>query len=227
MDRNSRGPRQLKIQLLLERQLRPLRATHVIAIGAAVTAGTVLAQAVGQWIDFRVFHLSMKVLDSNHHASIFGAVSILAQTGAAVAIALRAAQPNRHRFLWLSLGVLVAVLVFVRTFAAYDAILLLPPLAAVFGLLSALTLRDPLRVRVLVSSSLAMLALSLVLHSVGLAANATSSALPWTSAYQLTAMLKHGAELAGWMLLATAMAATMTTPSASRSNLALGRPATG
>ena len=50
------------------------------------------------------------------------------------------------------------------------------------------------------------MATSLLLHKVGLAADA-STASDYTWAYQITSMVKHGAELAGWMLLATGIAA--------------------
>ena len=46
----------------------------------------------------------------------------------------------------------------------------------------------------------------MLLHKVGLAADA-STASDYTWPYQITSMVKHGAELAGWMLLATAIAA--------------------
>ena len=45
--------------------------------------------------------------------------------------------------------------------------------------------------------------------SVGLDADATTLN-PGTWAYQLTVILKHGAELAGWLLLATGLAAAST-----------------
>jgi hypothetical protein len=63
--------------------------------------------------------------------------------------------------------------------------------------------------------SLALLAFSFALHAVGPQADASNTSVYGTSAYlathtwayQATGMIKHGAELAGWMLLATAMAA--------------------
>ena len=47
---------------------------------------------------------------------------------------------------------------------------------------------------------------SLLLHKVGLAAD-SSTASDYTWAYQITGIVKHGAELAGWMLLATGIVA--------------------
>lgn len=55
-------------------------------------------------------------------------------------------------------------------------------------------------------AGLVLMATSLLLHKVGLAAD-SSTASDYTWAYQITSMVKHGAELAGWTLLATGIAA--------------------
>jgi hypothetical protein len=47
---------------------------------------------------------------------------------------------------------------------------------------------------------------SLLLHKVGLASD-SSTASDYSWPYQLLSMIKHGAELAGWMLLATGIIA--------------------
>ena len=68
-------------------------------------------------------------------------------------------------------------------------------------------------------ASLVLLACSFALHAVGPQADAagnTAYLAEHTWAYQLTGMLKHGAELAGWMLLATGMAVAVSTADAVR-----------
>ncbi len=80
------------------------------------------------------------------------------------------------------------------------------PLALVFLTLCWLTWRDPGPVRAAVWSGLVLLAVSLLLHKVGLGAD-DSTASDFTWAYQIDSMVKHGAELAGWMLLATGIVA--------------------
>lgn len=182
--------------------------------GFFLTAAMVFAQTASQWIDFRFFDLRLTVLDSDHHASVFGAMSILAEVSAGAAIALRAV--SRRGRVWLPVAVLVGVITFPRAlmryvpaFGHYDVPILVAPLSVVFVMLCALTLRDPTRVRFVAWASLILLGCSFALHAVGPQADAVRTTYPETHAwaYQLTGMLKHGTELAGWMLLATAMVA--------------------
>jgi hypothetical protein len=182
--------------------------------GFLLTAAMVFAQTASQWIDFRFFDLRLTVFDSDHHASLFGAMSILAEVVAGAAIALRAVSMRRR--VWLLVAALVGVLTFPRAlmryvpaFERYDVPILVVPLTVVFVVLCALTFRDPRRVRFVAWASLILLACSFALHAVGPQADAVRTMYleTHTWAYQLTGMLKHGAELAGWMLLATAMVA--------------------
>ena len=183
--------------------------------GLLLTAAVVFAQMASQWIDFRLFDLKLRLLDSDHHASIFGAISIFAQAVAAAAIGLRAF--SMRRVAWLLVAVLVGVLTVPRAlmryepaFERYDVPILVAPFTVVFVVVCALTRRDARRVQFIVWGSLVSLASSFALHAVGPQADADGSKsylAAHTWAYQATGMLKHGAELAGWMLLATAMAA--------------------
>lgn len=183
--------------------------------GLLLTAAVVSAQTTSQLIDFRLFHLRLGVLDSGHHASVFGAISILAQAVAAAAIGLRAVSTRRLALLLVAalVGVVTvprALMRYEPAFERYDVPILVAPLTAVFVVVCALTFRDPRRVRFIVWGSLVLLACSFALHAVGPQADAAGStaylaARSW--AYQVTGMLKHGAELAGWMLLATGMVA--------------------
>ena len=188
-------------------------STQVMTAGILLTAAVVFAQTAGQLIDFRFFDLRLRVLDSDHHASVFGALSILAEAGAAAAIGLRAV--SARRLSWLLVAALVGVLTVPRAlmryepaFERYEVPILVAPLTVAFVVLCALTFRDARRVRFMVWGSLALLACSFALHAVGPQADAGGNAAylaEHTWAYQLTGMLKHGAELAGWMLLATGM----------------------
>jgi hypothetical protein len=199
-----------RLDLAARRRCAALRAApsaNVIAAGLLLTTALVLAQAASQWIDFRLFDLRIRALDSNHHASVFGAASLLAQASAAGAITLRVASPPR-RPLWLILAGLIGALLIVRTFVRPQTTMLLLPLAAVFLSLCWLTLRDPVAIRSMVWGSLFLLVCSFGLHMAGpQAARAGGHLRDHTWAYQLIGMVKHGAELAGWMLLATGMAA--------------------
>jgi hypothetical protein len=191
-------------------------STQVLAVGLLLTAAAVFAQTASQLIDFHFFDLRIRLLDSGHHKSVFGAASILAEAVAAGVIGLRGASARRRR--WLLVAVPVGVLVIPRAlmryeavFARYDVPILVAPFTVVFVVLCALTVRDARLVRFMVWGSLGLLACSFALHAVGPQADAdgtaTTYAITRTWAYQATGMLKHGAELAGWMLLATAVAA--------------------
>ena len=102
-----------------------------------MTAAVVSAQTASQLIDFRLLDLRLGVLDSDHHASVFGAISILAQAVAAAAIGLRAISMPRPALL------LVAALVGAATvpralcaryepvFERYDVPILVAPLTVV------------------------------------------------------------------------------------------------
>lgn len=184
-------------------------STNVIAAGLLLTAALVLAQTASQLIDFGLFDLRIRALDSNHHASVFGVASLLAQASAAAAIAFRvAASPRRLR--WLMVAGLIGVLLIARTFIRHETTLavLLPPLAVVFFSVGWLTLPDPAAIRFTIWGALFLLLCSFALHAVGPQAGVAPGHLrDHTWAFQLTGMAKHSAELAGWMLLATGMAA--------------------
>lgn len=175
-------------------------------IGLLVTVALVALQAVTQAIDFSVFNLRIRAFNSDKHDSVFGLASLLAQAAVAAVCLWRGSRSKGHRRVWFVLGALVGGLVLVRGLTTFSATALAVPLVCVFGLVCWLTWRDPRGVRVIVWAGLILMGTSLLLHKVGLAADA-STASDYTWAYQLTSMVKHGAELAGWMLLATAIAA--------------------
>jgi hypothetical protein len=196
------------------------RVTRVIIAGLLLTIALVVVQAISQVIDFKVFNLRIRALNSDKHDSLFGLASLVAQAAVAAACGLRGGMlqghrwsewlgtsgARRHRGAWLALGALVFVLVIVRGLTTFNATVLAIPLVCVFIMLCWLTWRDPGIARFVVWTGLVLMALSLLLHKVGLAADA-STASDYTWAYQLTGIVKHGAELAGWMLLATGVIA--------------------
>jgi hypothetical protein len=178
------------------------RVSSVLVAGLVATGVLLMLQAVTQAIDFGVFDLRIRALDCDNHASVFGIASLLAQAACAAACGWRGVRTHRRRWAWLCLGALVAGLVLIRGLTAFNATALAAPLAAVLWWL---TWRDP-GVRLVVWAGLLLMATSLLLHKVGLDADA-STASDYTWAYQLVGMVKHGAELAGWLLLATGVVA--------------------
>ena len=156
------------------------RPTQVMTAGLLLTAAVVFAQTASQWIDFRLFDLRLAVLDSDHHASVFGAVSILAQAVAAAAIGLRAVSMRRPALLLVAalVGALTvprALMRYVPAFERYDVPILVAPLTVACVVLCALTFRDARRVRFIVWGSLVLLACSFALHAVGPQADADGS----------------------------------------------------
>jgi hypothetical protein len=208
---DGRGPGSRLIALRAARRTHPPTASprsaeRIIAVGLCLAAATVLAQLACQLIDFGLFHLDLRILDSGHHKSVFGAASLVAQAAAAIAFVARAARPSPVRVAWILVGGLVAALVLVRALVKYDVRLLLPPVAVIFVLLCWLVSRDPGAVQMVVLGSLILLVCSFGLHVVGPAADAgPRDEQAWV--YQLTAIVKHGSELAGWILLATGILA--------------------
>ena len=183
----------------------PTSAERVVTIGVLITLATVIAQTAAQSIDFGVFDLRLRVLDSNHHRSIFGVASLLAQAVTIAAVAARGAWAPRSEG-WVVLAALVGALLILRIANAYDAVLLLPLVTAIFLLFLRLTSDDPPRPRAIVWAALLLLAFSFGMHVLVPKIDSVSSAgNSW--AFQIKAMLKHSAELAGWMLLATGLAA--------------------
>ena len=117
------------------------------------------------------------MLDSDHHASVFGVTSILAEAVAAAAIGLRAVSSRRSTLLFVAalvgaLAIPRALMRFEPAFERYDVVILVAPLTVVGVVLCALTFRDARRVRVLVWGSLVLLACSFALHAIGPQADA-------------------------------------------------------
>jgi hypothetical protein len=185
----------------------PAAATkRVIVVGLIATAIMVALLAAGQAIDFGVYNLRLRWLNTDTHRSVFGIASLLATVAAASASAWRAAHSERQRWAWLTLAVLLAGLVLIRGLTAYSAKVVGAPLACVFLLLFWLTWRDPAASRAVVWAALILLMTSLLLHEVGAASDA-SNASDYSWSYQVLTMIKHGSELGGWMLVATGIVA--------------------
>lgn len=197
-------------QLLSEHladRLGAVGARRLMSLGIAITVAAVAVQAASQAIDFGLLGLHARIIDSNHHASVFGGVSVLAQMAAALCVGARGIW-SRTRWQWLLLSALIAVLLVIRGLLHFNAAMLMAPVSGIFVLAVWLSWQDDLRIRATVWAALLLLASSFMLHLVGLDADSTTGRLDKNWPYQLTGMLKHGTELGGWLLLATAAAAS-------------------
>ena len=172
-----------------------------VSLGVALTLIVVACLLVAQAIDFGFFQLRIGALDSDSHASIFGVVSLAAQALAALAAAGRSR--TRHWSTgWMALAVLTTLLLVVRVGVSFRAALLLGPVAVLFVLVWYLTSSDPKPARTVVRVGLAALVFSYAVHAFGPHIVATLGYAGNTWPYQVKGMLKHSAELAGWMLVA-------------------------
>jgi len=181
-------------------------ARPVIVAGVVVANVTAALLAASQLINFGVFHLRIQAFDSDYHTSVFGLASLAAQLAVAVASAWRGRHTTRHRWAWFGLGALVAVLAVVRELTTFNATALAGPLLCVFVLLSCLVWRDAGITRAAVGAGLLLMMVSLMLHKVGIASDA-STASDYTWPYQIVTVIKHACELAGWTLVATGVLA--------------------
>jgi Concanavalin A-like lectin/glucanases superfamily len=96
---------------------------NVAAVGVAVSL--VVATSVTQFIDYRLFDLRLKALDSNTHVSIFGAVSLLANA-IVVALAIAFAVRARRRQTLVLAAALTAMLTLRVTYPSHLLLVSLP-----------------------------------------------------------------------------------------------------
>lgn len=178
---------------------------RVLRSGLLIAFTSVALLAVAQAVDFGAFNLDISWLDADHRLSVFAIASLLAQAATAAASIGRGYVAAQRRTAWFALGALVGALVVIRGLTMFNASVLAVPLLCVFVLLSLLTWSNKTS-RTTVWAALLLLAVSLLLHKVGLDAD-SSPASDYTWAYQLVGIVKHGTELAGWTLTATGIAA--------------------
>jgi uncharacterized membrane protein YfbV (UPF0208 family) len=178
----------------------------IVRGGLLLTLVVVIAQTTTQLVDFGLYGLRIGALNSNHHASVFGVASLLAQGAAALAAALRLTG-SRRRGMWALVTALIAALLYARVSVAFSTTLLLVPVIALFALLWRATADDRAPARTALRAGLCLLVCSFAVHVVG---PEIVSALGYTGnswPYQVKGVLKHGGELGGWILVATGLLA--------------------
>jgi len=181
-------------------------ADWFVPAGLVLTLCVVVAQVTTQLIDFGVYDLRIAALDSNKHTSVFGLASLVAQGAVAAAAALRAGTPP-HRRAWTVLALLVAALLVVRIVFPFSTAPLLPFVAVVFIVLWRLAIDEPRAPARAIRLGLGLLVFSFVVHVVGPHLMSALGYAGDTWEYQVKGILKHGGELAGWMTIATGIAA--------------------
>ncbi|MDQ1483603.1 MAG: hypothetical protein QOF35_1679 [Actinomycetota bacterium] len=189
-----------------ERERRHIRA-GVAAIVVIVAAGT-----AAQLIDFEFFDLRIAALNSAADGGVFGVVGDLSLSAAALAAWLVLVRTRDQKATTILLPPLLTFLAVDKAMQLHDHIphwlaLYLPLLAVTFAVLASVAWRLPAPESQLVWTGLVLLAVSFVLHLFGdqLLRAFDASVTGW--AYQVKAVVKHGAEVAGWLLVALGLAA--------------------
>jgi hypothetical protein len=192
------------------RQESSVAERRLIAAGICATCALVLAQTIAELVDYRFFDLRLGVLRSDGDGGLFGAIGVIAllSTSAAAWLGLLRL-PDLRRPLEI-LAPLVTFLAIDKGLRLHDHIphwlaLYLPLLAGVFLLLLAIARRTSLQARRLIVAALALLALAFLVHQYGdsVLVHLHEPSTGW--AYQLKGVVKHGAELAGWLFVAVAI----------------------
>jgi hypothetical protein len=173
-----------------------------------VTAVLAIAATVGHLVDYAAFDFRIRALDTNTHASVFGALSLVALAASFAAAAITAVKEPEQRARGAALAAVLAILLALRVVHPEDVVLLaLPMIAAAFVLLWSWRTSDARARRVLRAGCL-LLAASLVVRRFGFDAVKTLGYGIDTWAYQVRVALKHSSELAGWLLVAIALLAS-------------------
>jgi hypothetical protein len=192
------------------------RASHpdpglqrTIAAGLALTAVVALVHVTLQLVDFGVYDLRVRALDASTDTTLLGVVPSLALACAAAA-AVAAAWRLRRPALALLAALLCLELALQRLVlhgGSSGLALTLPLVAVVLGLLvrEAPRLPEPCGRYVLLGA--ALLVTSFVLHVLlpPLLSAIGYGAGTWP--YEVKVALKHGFEIAGWLTVATGLAA--------------------
>jgi hypothetical protein len=180
-----------------------------VPLGIAVTTGLVLAGTASQLVNYGLA-LHIATLDSSKDGGAFGVVGDLALASAALAawimlVTLRARHPA------------VVALPVLLTFLTVDKALRLhaeiphwqryyvPVLLGTMFALVVIARRVPAPCRRLILAGLGLLAISFLIHLTGETALDKLGLAQNGWARQLKAVIKHGAEVTGWLLIALAL----------------------
>lgn len=178
----------------------------MIFAGVSLAVVAAVALIATQCIDFVVYGLSIRALNSDTHRSLFGVLSLLAQGATVLVVGVRClSRPRRAG--WVVLGALVAVLLLVRALLSDQPLAYAVPVAIAFVLFWWLTAGDYAAARTVLRVGLFVLAFSFVVHVVGPKIIDHFGYSYGTWPYEIKGMTKHSTELAGWLLVDTGVLA--------------------
>jgi hypothetical protein len=177
----------------------------IVTAGVAVALAAVIAQLAAQLVDYQVFDLRLLLLDSNKHRSLFGVASLLAHAFA-VAAAFAGSVLGPRRLAWAVLCVSLSILLVLRAFVGFHLLQAAPLVLVVFVVVWWLSMHASRGEAAMLRISLALLAVSFVVHVAAPSSESTFDYQRHTWEYQTRGMIKHGASLSGWILLASGLA---------------------
>jgi hypothetical protein len=185
------------------------REERLVATGLAATSILVLAGAAAQLADYG-FGLGAGALDSSTDGGVFGVVGDVALASAALAawVALGRMRTRTHAV--LALAVLLTFLAIDKALSLHDHIphwpaYYVPVIVAALAALVAVARELSRRSLGLMAFGLMLLGAAFLLHFTGepLLDKLHASHSGWTA--EVKAVLKHGAELGGWLIVTLAL----------------------
>jgi hypothetical protein len=181
------------------------RQRRLVAAGIFATIALVLAQTAAQLLNYGL-HLDLHALDSNRDGGVFGAVGAVAVFAACAAAwgALRRIPEARGPL--QALAPLLTFLAVDKALRLHDQVahwlvVYLPLLAGAFILLLEVARRTSLPAGRLIVAGVALLAVAFLIHQFGEDVLVRLHESPTGWLYQVKGATKHGAELAGWLLV--------------------------
>jgi hypothetical protein len=179
---------------------------RLIAAGILGIGAIVLAQAAAQLIDYEMFDLKLEIFNSNGDGGLFGVAGILASVLAAAATWAALPSLLEARRSLITLALLLTFLAADKALRLHDHVpywlaLYLPLLVASAVLLLRFAHQASLEVGRLIVSALVLLVLSFAVHQFGDSALGHLHQPKTGWLYQIKGLAKHGAELAGWLLV--------------------------
>jgi hypothetical protein len=167
-----------------------------------------LSASAAQLVDFALLDHRARWLDMDTHASVFGAVSLFALASAGIAAALLAISERPRTRASVLLPALLAILLALRLIHPVNVIFLaLPFAAATFSALWQYDGGPSSTARRVIRTGCVVLLGSYVVRAVG---GVLVSALDYsrhTGPYEAKLLVSHSSELAGWVIVATGLAA--------------------
>jgi hypothetical protein len=187
----------------------------IVTAGVAVAVAAVVAQLAAQLVDYQVFDLRLLLLDSNKHRSLFGVASLLAHAFA-VGAAFVGTLLGPRRLAWAVLCLALAILLVLRALVGFHLLQAAPFVLVVFVLVWWFSMHASKSEAITLRIALFLLAVSFVVHVAAPSNVSTFDYQRHTWEYQIRGMIKHGASLSGWILLASGLAAVALRREASR-----------